>query len=42
MECVDVATFIAREITIVLKIAVDNVILEFCDSWDYFASPLLV
>ena len=40
MECVDVATFICREITTVLKIAVDNVILELCDWCDYFASPL--
>jgi len=31
-----------REITTVLKIAVDNVILELCDSCDYFASPLLM
>jgi len=32
---------IGREITTVLKIAVDNVILELCDSCDFFASPLL-
>ena len=42
MECVDVATFIGREINNVLKIAVDNVVLELCDSCDYVASPLLV
>ena len=42
MDCADVATFIGREITTILKIAVDNVILELCDSCDYFASPLLV
>ena len=36
------ATFIGREITTVLKIALDNVILELCDSSDYFASPLLL
>ena len=42
MECVEVATFIGREITTVLKVAVDIVILELCDSSDYFASPLLV
>ena len=29
---------IDREITTVLKIAVNNVILELCDSCDYFAS----
>ena len=33
---------IRRETTTVLKIAVDNVTLELCDSRDYFASPLLV
>jgi len=33
---------IGREITTVLKIAVDNVILGLCDSCDYFASPLLM
>jgi len=32
---------IGREITTVLKIAVDNVILELCDLCDFFASPLL-
>ena len=42
MECVDVATFIGGEITTVLKIAVDNLILELCDSCDYFATPLLM
>ena len=36
MEFVDVATFIGREITTVLKMAMDNVILELCDSCDYF------
>ena len=30
------------EITTVLKIAVNKVILELCDSCDYFASPLLM
>ena len=34
MECVYVATFIGREITTVLKIAVENVILGLCDSCD--------
>ena len=33
---------IGREITTILKIAVDNVILQLCDSCDYFASPLLM
>ena len=33
---------ICREITIVLKIAVESVTLELCDSRDYFASSLLV
>ena len=33
---------IGREITTLLKIAVDNVILELCGSSDYFASPLLM
>ena len=42
MECVDVSTFIGREITTVLITAVDNVILELCDACDYFATPLLV
>ena len=42
MECVDVAIFIGREITTVLKIAVDNIILGLCHSCDYFASPLLM
>ena len=32
---------ICREITIVLKIAVESVTLELCDSRDYFASSLL-
>ena len=36
MEFVDIPTFIGREITTVLKIAVDNIILELCDSCDYF------
>jgi len=31
-----------REITNILKIAVDYVILELCDSCDYFDSPLLI
>jgi len=38
--CKDYVT--GREITTVLKIAVDNVILELYDSCDYFASPLLM
>ena len=33
---------ICREITIVLKIAVESVALESCDWRDYFASSLLV
>ena len=33
---------IGREITTVLKIALDNIILELCDLCDYFASPLLM
>ena len=33
---------IGREITTILKIAVDNVILELCDLCDYFASPLVM
>ena len=33
---------IGREITTVLKIAVDTRTLELCDSRDYFASSLLV
>ena len=40
-ECVDVSIFIGREITTVLKIAVDNVILELSDACVYFARPLL-
>jgi len=32
---------IGREITTELKIAVDNAIVELCDSCDFFASPLL-
>ena len=42
MESVDIAIFIGREITTVLKMAVDKVILELCDSCDYFATPLLM
>ena len=38
--CKDYVT--GRERTTVLKLAVDNVILEICDSCDYFASPLLL
>jgi len=38
-ECKDYV--IGREITTVLKIAVDNTILEFCDLGDFFASPLI-
>ena len=37
MECVDVSTFIGREITTVLNIAVDNVILKLSDACDYYA-----
>ena len=33
---------IGRKITTVLKIAVESVTLELCDSRDYFASSLLV
>ena len=33
---------ISREITTLLKIAVDNVILELCDSCDYLANLLHV
>ena len=33
---------IGREITTVLKKAVDNAILELCDSCGYFASSLLI
>ena len=33
---------IGREITTLLKVAVDNVIIELCGSCDYFASPLLI
>ena len=33
---------IGREITTILKVAVDNVILELCGSCDYFATPLLI
>ena len=32
---------IGMEITTVIKIAVDNAILELCDSCDFFAGPLL-
>ena len=35
VECVDVSTFIGREITTVLNIAVDNVILQLKDACDY-------
>lgn len=38
--CKDYVT--CREITTLLKIVVDNVILELCGSCDYFASPLLM
>ena len=37
----DTDCVIDRGITTVLKIAVDNVILELCDSFDFFANPLL-
>ena len=33
---------VGREITTVLKVAVDSVTLELCGSRDYFASSLLV
>ena len=33
---------IGREMTTLLKIAVDNAILKLCSSCDYFASPLLL
>ena len=33
---------IGREITTVLKIAVDSITLELCDSRDHFASSILV
>ena len=33
---------IGREITTILKIAMDSATLELCDSRDYFASSLLV
>ena len=42
MECVDVSTFIHREIATVLNVAVDNVFLKLSDACDYFARPLLV
>ena len=42
MECVNVSTFIGREITNVLNIAVDNVILKLSDACDYFARRLFV
>ena len=42
MECVDVSIFIGREITTVLNIAVDNVILKLSEACDYFSRPLLV
>ena len=38
-ECQDYV--IGREITIELKITVDNAILELCDACDFVASPLL-
>ena len=31
-----------REITTVLKIAVENVVLKLCDLCDFFAYPLLI
>ena len=42
LELARITSLIGREITTVLKIAVYNVILELCDSCDYFASPLLM
>ena len=39
-KCTD--DIIGREITTLLKITVDYVILEFCDSCDHFASRLLM
>jgi len=43
-ECVGMCKdyVIGREITTIRKIAVDNVILELCDSCDYFGSSLLM
>ena len=43
-ECVRMCKdyFIGREITTILKIAVDSVTLELCDLHDYFANPLLL
>ena len=41
MECVDVSTFIGREITTLLNIAVDNVILKLSDACDYFAKAYI-
>ena len=38
--CKDYA--ISREITTALRITVDSVTLELCDSRNYFVSPLLV
>ena len=35
LECVNVSTFIGREITTVLNIAVDNIILKLSDACDY-------
>ena len=41
MECVDVSTFIGREITTVLNVAVDNVILKLnCDYEEAFKNQL--
>ena len=39
---IEASSVINREITTVLKIAVDNVILELFDSCDYFANPLFL
>ena len=33
---------ISREITTMLKIAVDSITVELCDTCDYFVSPLLL
>jgi len=33
--------YVIREITTILQIAMDNVILELCDLCEFFANPLL-
>ena len=42
MRSSDISELHCREITTVLKIAVNGVTLELCDLHDYFASSLLV